>query len=105
MGAGAGFRVPGDGGSRLRGDGFGYDRWVRTVTEAEFKEHCLEFIAEVGEGDVAIVRDGEVLALLTAGEPTREILLARLRMKYQTIIVDPEDNLFSTGRTWDAHQS
>jgi prevent-host-death family protein len=70
------------------------------VTATEAKARLLALLDEVERGEeVVITRRGKVVARLAPPRPSRDLknLFAGI-----AVTVDPEDDLYSTGVTWNA---
>jgi len=74
---------------------------VKRVPVAEFKAHCSQYIDSVSEEEIVITRHGKPVARLVAERDEKDpwSLLGILRGE---IMVDPDDDLLSTGVRWDA---
>ena len=69
---------------------------MRTIGAAEFKAHCLEILDNVDPDGIVITKRGKPVARLLPPEPPRTHARFIGILKGQ-VIVDPDDNLFSTG--------
>ncbi|CAN5387523.1 hypothetical protein BH11ARM2_BH11ARM2_31660 [soil metagenome] len=69
-----------------------------TITATEFKAKCLGILDEVPPEGVAITKRGKIVARLMPEDRS----MARFFGILPDIVVDPNDDLFSTGEKWDA---
>lgn len=70
-----------------------------TMTASEFKAKCLDILDDVPSEGVLITKRGKVVARLVPEGGS----MARFIGSMPGIgPVDPNDDLFSTGETWDA---
>lgn len=71
---------------------------MRTITATEFKAKCLEILDHVPPEGLAITKRGkEVATLYPKGNDIRH-----LYGSIPDLVVDPDDDLFSTGMEWHA---
>ena len=76
-----------------------YDHMTRILSATEAKAKFLALLDEVEHGDeIAITRHGVVIARLS---PARGPHALRGMFKGITSTADPDDDLLSTGETWD----
>lgn len=77
---------------------------TRTVPATEFKTHCLSLLDRVAAGQESIVisKRGKPIARLV---PIDAALAERRPLIGSVTIVDPSDDLFSTGAVWEAESS
>ena len=75
-----------------------------TISAAEFKAKCLDLMDAVAEtgASVTVTKRGRPVAVLAPARPKRRPL--RGAMKGRIRIVDPTDDLFSTGEVWNAER-
>jgi prevent-host-death family protein len=71
----------------------------RTVPAGEFKQHCLALLDQVSETGVPILvtKRGRPVARVVPIDDEPAPLRGSVR-----VLTDDEDELFSTGETWDA---
>ena len=74
---------------------------MKRVPIAEFKAHCSKYIEELAEDEIVITKHGKPVARVVA-EPERKAPWEFLGALKGRIYVDPDDDLLSTGRRWDA---
>jgi len=69
---------------------------MKTIGAAEFKAHCLQILDNVDPEGIVITKRGKPVARLLPAEKPRSHahLIGILKGE---VIVDPDDNLFSTG--------
>lgn len=75
---------------------------MKRVPIAEFKAHCSQYIDELGEDELVITRHGKAVARVVAEPEERKSLWDFYGALKGKIYVDPDDDLLSTGRRWDA---
>jgi prevent-host-death family protein len=68
---------------------------MKTIGAAEFKAHCLQILDNVDPEGIVITKRGKAVARLLPVETTTHARFIGI-LKGE-IIVDPNDNLFSTG--------
>ena len=66
---------------------------METIGAATFKQKCLKLLDEVGPEGITITRRGKPVARLVPARTNDGDLIGLLEGR---IIVDPEDDLFST---------
>jgi antitoxin (DNA-binding transcriptional repressor) of toxin-antitoxin stability system len=75
---------------------------MKRVPLAEFKAHCARYMDEVAGEEIVITKYGKAVARLSFEEDctgTDGHLIGVLRGK---LLYDNDDDLLSTGRTWEA---
>lgn len=73
---------------------------MKTIPAAKFKAQCLALIDEVDEEGIVITKRGKPVAKLVPIEP--QIHPMELFGSCPDLVVDPNDDLLSTGDAWDA---
>ena len=71
---------------------------MRIIAAAKFKEQCLKLLDELDEEGIVVTKRGKPIAQLTPIRPDPREFIGAL----PDIIVNPEDDLLSTGRIWNA---
>ena len=73
-----------------------------TVPAGDFKQRCLALLDQVAETGMPIVvtKRGHPVARVVSIEPSRDVLSGSLR-----VLTEDEQELFSTGDTWEAEQT
>ena len=74
---------------------------MTTIGAADFKQRCLQLIDEVGPEGITITKRGKPVARLVPVRTNDGDLSGALEGR---IIIDPFDDLFSTG-AWASHES
>jgi prevent-host-death family protein len=73
---------------------------MKEMSASEFKAKCLALLDTVDAEGILITKRGKPVAKLVPVRPmTSGHLIGSLKGK---LIVDPDDNLFSTGIRWEA---
>lgn len=73
---------------------------MREIGAAEFKAKCLAILDDVDPEGIVITKRGKPVArLVPIAQKSSGHLIGSLKGK---LIVDPDDDLFSTGIRWDA---
>ncbi len=67
---------------------------MKTIGAAEFKQKCLQILDEVGPEGIMITKRGKPVARLMPARTNDRDLIGALEGQ---IIVDPDDDLLSTG--------
>lgn len=75
---------------------------MKKVPLAEFKTHCSRYVEEVADEEIIITKHGKPVARLSPAEERPETDAHLIGVLKGKLIVDPDDDLFSTGRRWDA---
>ena len=70
---------------------------MKTIGAAQFKEHCLALLDEVGPEGIVITKHGKPVAKLIPIEVESASLIGSLRGKLAI-----KGDLLSTGARWDA---
>jgi len=70
---------------------------MKTIGAAQFKEHCLALLDEVGPEGIVITKHGKPVAKLIPIEVESSVLIGSLAAK-----IEIKDDLLSTGERWDA---
>ena len=78
-----------------------YDGHMKHVPIAQFKAHCSQYIEELGPEEIVITKHGKPVAKVSSVAERRSPwdFYGILEGK---VYVDPNDDLLSTGRRWDA---
>ncbi|MGH2443671.1 MAG: type II toxin-antitoxin system Phd/YefM family antitoxin [Chloroflexota bacterium] len=73
-----------------------------SVPAGQFKQRCLALLDQVAETGMPIVvtKRGRPVARIVPIEPAHGVLHGSLR-----VVTEVEEELFSTGETWDAEQT
>lgn len=73
-----------------------------SVPAGEFKQRCLALLDRVAETGMPIVvtKRGRPVARVVPIEPPAEALLGSIR-----VVTEIEEELYSTGESWDAEQT
>lgn len=71
---------------------------MRTIGAAKFKEQCLALLDDVDEEGIVITKRGKPVAKLVPIRRHPSEFIGSL----PDIIVDPDDDLLSTGIAWEA---
>jgi prevent-host-death family protein len=74
---------------------------MKKVPLAEFKAHCSRYVDEVAEEEILITKHGKPVARLSPAEPRASLCNLRGILKGE-LLVDPDDEILSTGIRWDA---
>lgn len=76
---------------------------MKRVPLAEFKAHCSRYVDEVAGEEIVITKYGKAVARLSFEEdrPKRDLWDLRGALKGK-LIVNPNDDFFSTGIKWEA---
>ena len=74
---------------------------MKRVPIAEFKAHCSQYIEEAASEDIVITKHGKPVARLVP-EPSRRDPWETYGSLKGKVYIDPDDELLSTGRRWDA---
>jgi prevent-host-death family protein len=77
---------------------------AKVVPATEFKAHCLALIDRVaaGQGDIVISKRGRPVARLV---PIDDGAAQHKPLIGSVTLVDPDDDLFSTGTAWESQTS
>jgi len=75
---------------------------MKRVPLAEFEAHCSKFIEELGQEEIVITQDGEPVARVAPEAKKGRDPWKFLGALEGQVYVDPDDDLLSTGRKWDA---
>ncbi len=71
---------------------------METLNVSEFRARCLQLIETLPPDGILITKRGEPVAKLLPVASSCAELIGSLK----NLSVDPEDDLFSTGLSWDA---
>ena len=73
-----------------------------SVPAGEFKQRCLALLDQVAETGMPIVvtKRGRPVARVVPIEPSNDVLSGSLE-----VLTEDEEELFSTGDTWEAEQT
>jgi prevent-host-death family protein len=71
---------------------------MKTIGAAKFKEQCLAILDDLDEEGIVITKRGKPVAKVTPIRPDPRQFIGAI----PGLIVDPEDDLLSTGRVWEA---
>jgi antitoxin (DNA-binding transcriptional repressor) of toxin-antitoxin stability system len=75
---------------------------MKTITAEELEQKRSAVLDDLADGDVLITRGGKIVARLSAvAQGPHAHLIGCLKGKAR---LDPNDDLFSTGITWDAER-
>lgn len=75
---------------------------MKRVPIAEFKAHCSQYIEEASNEDIVITKHGKPVARVVAEAPLKKRSFWDFYGALPDIVVDPSDDLLSTGVRWDA---
>lgn len=74
---------------------------MKRVPIAEFKAHCSRYIEELAQEEIVITKHGKAVARVSLESEERNPWKVYGLLEGK-IVVDPNDDLFSTGVEWDA---
>ena len=72
---------------------------MKRINASKFKEQCLSLLESLDPEGLEITKHGRPIARLVPVESSCAHLIGSLKGQ---ILVDPDDDLFSTGIEWDA---